>query len=143
VDADDTRSTIEEFNQSDVTFAVLEGTLSEAVYHKYFPNAQVTMFSDVNAGFLEVLSGRAAAYPMDDVTGIAYAKQQPELKLILTGQGGLGVSPSAPLVPLNDQAFLLWINTFVDEYINNGDYADVFEEEMGYAPDIPTLMAWR
>jgi polar amino acid transport system substrate-binding protein len=143
VKADDTRTTIEEFNQPDVTFAVLEGTLSESVYNRFFPNAQATMFSDVNAGFLEVLSGRADAYPMDDVTGIAYANQQPDLKMILIGSGGLGVSPTAPLVPLNDHNFIRWIDTFVDEFINNGDYAVLFEEEMGYQPDIPTLMAWR
>ena len=143
VDADDARATIDEFNQSDVTFAVLEGTLSEAVYNRDFSNAAVTKFSDVNAGFLEVLSGRADAYPMDDVTGLAYTQQQPDLKLILTGQGGLGVSPTAPLVPLGDDKFIRWIDTFVDEFINNGDYAVMFEREMGYKADIPTLMAWR
>jgi ABC-type amino acid transport substrate-binding protein len=143
VDANDTRTTIDDFNKPDVTFAVLEGTLSEAVYDRDFSNAQVTKFSDVNAGFLEVLSGRAQAYPMDDVTGRAYAAQQPALKMILTGSGGLGVSPTAPLVPLGDDKFIRWIDTFVDEYINNGDYAVLFKKDMGYDPDIPTLMAWR
>jgi polar amino acid transport system substrate-binding protein len=143
VRADDPRSTIEEFNQPDVKFAVLEGTLSEAMYDKFFPKAQVAKFSDVNAGFLEVINSRADAYPMDDTTGLAYARQQPAMKMILLGDGGLGVSPTAPLVPLGDEEFVRWIDVFFDEFINNGDYAPLFEQEMGYPADIPTLLLYR
>lgn len=143
VRADDPRTSIEEFNQPDVKFAVLEGTLSEAMYNKYFPKAQVAKFADVNAGFLEVMNSRADAYPMDDTTGLSYARQQPAVKMILLGNGGLGASPAAPFVPLGDDQFVRWIDTFIDEFINNGDYAPLFEQEMGYPADIPTLLLYR
>lgn len=143
VRADDPRSTIEEFNQPDVKFAVLEGTLSEAMYTKYFSKAQVAKFSDVNAGFLEVMNSKSDAYPMDDTTGLSYARQQPALKMILLGNGGLGASPSAPYLPLGDDQFVRWVDTFIDEFINNGDYAPLFEKEMGYPADIPTLRLFR
>lgn len=143
VRADDPRSTIEEFNQPDVKFAVLEGTLSEAVYDRFFSKAQVAKFSDVNAGFLEIINNRADAYPMDDTTGLSYARQQPAVKMILIGNGGLGVSPTAPFVPLGDEEFVRWIDIFFDEFINNGDYGPLFEQEMGYPADIPTLLLYR
>ena len=46
-------------------------------------------------------------------------------------------------VPLGDLAFAAYIDVFFGEFINNGNYEPLFRREMGYNPDMDTLMRQR
>jgi ABC-type amino acid transport substrate-binding protein len=140
VGASENRSTIDDFNNPNVKICQIEGTADATAVQKFFPTAQVVALQDVNSCFLQLATKRVDAFIVDNVTGAGYAAQHPgTLKMILTGSGGLLVVPSGIAVRYNDLAFAAYINVWLKEYIDGGDYEKLYIKDIAPAPDIRTL----
>ncbi|MFA4927055.1 MAG: transporter substrate-binding domain-containing protein, partial [Patulibacter sp.] len=74
---DTTEGTVEAFNQSGKTFAVLQGSTGESLAKKTFPKAKVTGFSEQNAALLQVATKRADASVLEGYLFAQYAKANP------------------------------------------------------------------
>ena len=109
---------------------------------KYFPKAKLTKVPSADACLLQLLSGKADAAITDTVTGNGWVKAHKALKLILTN-AGLPAAPTSAGVELGDLGFAAYIDVFFGEWINNGNYEPTFRKEMGYEPDMGTLMRQR
>lgn len=143
VQADDTRSTIADFNKSDVTFCVQVGSFSEFTQQRYFPDVQVHQLNTLTDCALEVQTGRADAAPFDDIASHDYAKEHKEVKVVLSEGGQLGTISAAPAVALGNVALKEWIDVFMLEYIQSGDYETLFREQLGFEPDVELLLTQR
>jgi ABC-type amino acid transport substrate-binding protein len=138
----ETRTTFEALNKPSVKFCAQTGTGSEFDQKKYFPKAKVVKVPSAETCLLQVVSGKAQATITDTITGNGWIKAQKSLKLILT-RNGLPAAPVSAGVPLGDLAFAAYIDVFFGEFINNGNYEPLFRKEMGYDPDMDTLMRQR
>jgi ABC-type amino acid transport substrate-binding protein len=138
----ETRVTFAALNKPSVKFCAQTGTGSEFDQKKYFPKAKVVKVPSAETCLLQVVSGKANATITDTITGNGWVKAQKSLKLILT-RDGLPAAPVSAGVPLGDLAFAAYIDVFFGEFINNGLYEPLFRKEMGYNPDMDTLMRQR
>lgn len=136
------RNTFAALNKPSVKFCAQTGTGSEFDQKKYFPKAKVVKVPSAETCLLQVVSGKADAVITDTITGNGWIKAQKSLKLILTNDG-LPAAPVSPAVQLGDLAFADYIDVFFGEWINNGNYEPTFRREMGYKPDMSTLMRQR
>lgn len=142
VASDDSRSTIDEFNQPDVKMCVQTGTSSQETQEKYFPDVQVTSLQDIAQCYLEVQSGRVDAVPVDSVIGNSLSQEHPEVKPALV-DGELGVNSASPVLQYGDWEFMHWVDLFVGRFIVSGEYRDLFLSDVGYEPDIERLLVER
>jgi ABC-type amino acid transport substrate-binding protein len=138
----ETRTTFAALNKPAVKFCAQTGTGSEFDQKKYFPKSKVVKVPSAETCLLQVVSGKADAVITDTITGNGWIKAQKSLKLILTNDG-LPAAPVSAAVPLGDLAFADYIDKFFGEWINNGNYEPTFRREMGYSPDMSTLMRQR
>lgn len=76
-EGDTTPGTIDAFNQSGKTFAVLQGSTGEQLAKKTFPKAKVTGFSEQNAALLQVATKRADASVLEGYLFAQYQKANP------------------------------------------------------------------
>jgi polar amino acid transport system substrate-binding protein len=139
----ETRSTIKQFDRNDVTFCVQLGTFSEFTQKKYFPQVKVHQLNNMVDCALEVQSGKADAATFDDIASHDYAKEHPTVKVILGEGGQLGTVSAAPAVALGNVEFKEWIDTFMLEFIQSGEYEKLFREQLGFKPDINLLLLQR
>ena len=144
VQADETGTTIEDFNKSDVRFCVQPGTGSETDTKRYFPEGKATTVPGAQDCVLQVLSDRADVFLTDTITAAGAAKEHPELKAVAPEGVTLPSAPSGAAVRLGDLGFVAYINTFFGEMINNGDYTPICEKHLGpEACDLDLLFAQR
>ena len=139
----DPRNTVAAFNQPSATFCVQIGTFSEFTQEKYFPRVKVNKLNDMVTCALQVQTGKADAAPFDDIASHDYAKEHPEVKVVLAEHGQLGSISAAPAVALGNYELTEWIDVFVQEYIQSGDYAKLFKQQLGFDPDINLLLLQR
>jgi ABC-type amino acid transport substrate-binding protein len=143
VGADDNRNSIADFNKSDVTFCVQVGSFSEFTQQRYFPEVKVHKLNTLTDCALEVQTDRADAAPFDDIASHDYAKEHKQVKVVLSEGGQLGTISAAPAVALGNTALRDWVDTFMLEYIQSGDYEKLFKEQLGFQPDIELLLLQR
>lgn len=143
VPADDSRSTLEEFNSSDLTFCVQKGTGSETDTTRYFPDAKQTALTSAQDCILSVATGKSDAHLTDTVTAAGALEAQKGLKAVFPEGVRLPAAPSGAIVPLGDIGFATYLDVFFGEFINNGDYLPLCQQFMGDACDVDALLAQR
>jgi ABC-type amino acid transport substrate-binding protein len=143
VKADDGRNAIADFNRPDVTLCVQVGSFSEFTQQRYFPDAKVHSLNSLTDCALEVQTGKADAAPFDDIASHDYAKEHKEVKVVLSDGGQLGTISAAPAVALGNVALKEWVDVFMLEYLQSGDYEKLFKEQLGFDPDINLLLTQR
>ena len=140
----ETRTTIDQLNDPGVKFCDQEGTLSQTAQQTYFPKAQATNLAAADQCVLDVLSGRADATITDSNSAFGYSNAHPnQLKPVVFENGGLGAAPTAPSVALGDFGFTAFIDVWFREYVDNGNYAPLYQKYFGQLPDLQELFVQR
>jgi polar amino acid transport system substrate-binding protein len=138
--------TIDDWNKPTVTMAVQTGTYSDFAQKQSFPNAQVvTLASGVDA-FLQIATRKVDAMPASNILAGAYISAHPESKMKICfdqGDGLTGVITAAPAVPFGDLVFANWIDLFISDQINSGQYSKMYKADMGIDQDIALLRELR
>lgn len=142
VRSDETRSTIDDFNQSSVTMCVQQGTFDEVTYNKFFSKAKATLLQSGNDCLLQLASGKVIAAPTDSSVAHEYVKTHTGVKAVLD-QGQLGIISAAPVVQYGDLLFKTWIDEFLADMINSGDYAILYKKDIGTDPNMTELRIER
>ena len=144
VRANESRTTIATLNVSGVKFCNQEGTLSQTAQETYFPKATATNLAGADQCVLDVLSGRADATIVDSTSALGYSEAHPnQLKAVLFDNGGLGAAPTAPSVALGDFGFTAFIDVWFREFVDNGNYAPLYQKYFHTLPDIQQLLIQR
>jgi ABC-type amino acid transport substrate-binding protein len=138
----DSRSQLSDFNQASAKICLIQGSLDETVQKQSFPNATVVPLTSANDCFLQVTTSRADGFIVQDSTGLQYAKEHPELKMLFLSPALLSTASAIP-VQHGDNDFINFINTLMGETINEGTYYQLYTKNYGYEPDLNALRLVR
>lgn len=127
VNAEEEYRSIDQLDVPDVTFVGMSGTVEESYPKELFPQAEVKgiVTNDVATWVGEVASGRATAAFLDPGTYRILKTKNPNLEQrlrVLNGEDAL-VKPVglAYAVRPGDDHMLNFLNTFIRDFIRNGD----------------------
>jgi ABC-type amino acid transport substrate-binding protein len=137
------KTTMAQLNDPSVRFCDQEATLAQFAQETYFPKAKAVNLKGADECFLQVLGGQADITITDSNVAFGFTTAHPQLKAILMENGGLAASPSAPAVQLGDYGFKFWIDVWLREFIDNGNYAPIYKKYFGVFPDIQQLLIQR
>ena len=124
-DASDVKAVVGYLNKADKKVVVQLGSVNEKGKKLYFPTAQTVTIQNLLDGYLQVSTGRADAYITDDVSALSYLKEHPgSCKVVLSGrkQPYLINFPAGGGVPRGQFEFCHWVDIFVQNWIDSGDY---------------------
>ena len=124
VKADDNRyKTLEDMNTSDTRIAVLQGGQAEDFVHRTMPKAQVISLasSDLSAGMVEVLAGRADVGIEDSYTINEFVHHQPGTKNLFADKP-FNLTPVAWSVQRGNNDLVAVINTGLQIMMYSGRY---------------------
>ncbi len=116
---DETRSTVEEFNQKGVVVTCLMGGIAEVAARRFFPNATIKPMQQ-NPAVLEVEAGRADMIVVENVFAYNYVREHPEKLKIVFEKNPLSHEPSAMGIRKGDQIFLNWLNNWIQYQWDQG-----------------------
>jgi polar amino acid transport system substrate-binding protein len=145
-DASDPKAVVAYLNKPDRKVVVQLGSVNQKGKDIYFPNAQTVTIQNLLDGFLQVSTGRADAYITDDVSAFSYLKEHPgSLKVALDGrkQPYLINFPAGGGVPRGQGEFAHWVDIFVQNWIDSGDYRRAYVKDIGWEPPISQLQLLR
>ena len=137
------KTSMAQLNDPSVRFCDQEATLAQFAQETYFPKAKAVNLKGADECFLQVLGGQADITITDSNVAFGFTTAHPQLKAILMENGGLAASPSAPAVQLGDYGFKFWIDVWLREFIDNGNYAPIYKKYFGVFPDIQQLLIQR
>ena len=124
VKADDNRyKTLENMNTPDTRIAVLQGGQAEDFVHRTMPKAQVVSLasSDLTAGMVEVLAGRADVGIEDSYTINEFVHKQPSTKNLFADHP-FNLTPVAWSVARGNSELVAAINTGLNILLYSGRY---------------------
>jgi polar amino acid transport system substrate-binding protein len=122
------------------------GSVNEQGKKLYFPNAQTITIQNLLDGFLQVTTGRADAYITDDVSAFSYQKEHPgSTKILMDGRKRpyLINYPSGGGVPRGQEEFAHWVDIFVQNWIDSGEYQRTYIKDVGWEPPLQQLQLLR
>jgi len=145
-DASDVKAVVGYLNKADKKVVVQLGSVNEKGKKLYFPTAQTVTIQNLLDGYLQVSTGRADAYITDDVSALSYLKEHPgSCKVVLSGrkQPYLINFPAGGGVPRGQVEFAHWVDIFVQNWIDSGDYRRTYLKDIGWEPPIDPLQLLR
>jgi polar amino acid transport system substrate-binding protein len=145
-DASDLKAVTGYLNKADKKVVVQLGSVNEKGKKLYFPTAQTITIQNLLDGYLQVSTGRADAYITDDVSALSYLKEHPgSCKVVLSGrkQPYLINFPAGGGVPRGQVEWAHWVDIFVQNWIDSGDYKRTYLKDIGWEPPIDSLQLLR
>lgn len=145
-DTSDQRAVAAYLNKPDKKVVVQLGSVNQKGKDIYFPSAQTVTIQNLLDGFLQVSTGRADAYITDDVSAFSYLKEHPgSMKVTLDGrkQPYLINFPAGGGVPRGQIEFAHWVDIFVQNWIDSGDYRRAYLKDVGWEPPTSQLQLLR
>jgi len=143
---DSTCDTVECLNQPNRTISTEIGSVDQDVKKAVFPKAQEMANKGHNDGFLQVMTHRSDAFLTDNVSAQAYLQEHPgAVKIAWTGvdKPFLQAFPSGPALPKGSLLFARWVDTWLQEQINNGTYERLYMQDIGWEPALNVLLLQR
>jgi len=131
---------VNDLNRPDCRLGVFEGTGSEAVARKLFPNAQITVFDDPADPGAAMLGGRLEGFIGAEHVLNVFCRAYP-LRFRMLDEA-LDRHPYHVALAARNTQLLAEVNRFIADYRRNGTYADMFvrwcqAEEYVPMPKIP------
>jgi polar amino acid transport system substrate-binding protein len=145
-DTSDLKAVAAFLNKADRKVVVQLGSVNQKGKDIYFPSAQTVTIQNLLDGFLQVSTGRADAYITDDVSAFSYLKEHPgSMKVTLDGrkQPYLINFPAGGGVPRGQIEFAHWVDIFVQNWIDSGDYRRAYLKDVGWEPPTSQLQLLR
>jgi polar amino acid transport system substrate-binding protein len=143
---DSTCNTVACLNSTDKTISTEIGSVDQEAKRAIFPDAKETANKSHNDGFLQVMSHRSDAFLTDSVSAASFLKAHPgEVKIAWDGktQPFLQAFPAGPALPKGSGDFARYLDTWLQEQINNVSYLDLYRKDIGWDPAINELMLQR
>jgi polar amino acid transport system substrate-binding protein len=144
--ADSTCDNIACLNSADKTISTEIGSVDQDAKKAIFPTAKESANKGHNDGFLQVMSKRSDAFLTDNVSAANFAKAHPgAVKIAWDGvkQPFLQAFPGGPALPKGSLDFARWVDTWLQEQINNGTYRELYLKDIGWEPALKELMLQR
>lgn len=130
-EGDTTPGTIEAFNKSGKTFAVLQGSTGEKLAKETFPKATVTGFSEQNAALLQVATKRADASVLEGYLFAQYQKANPGQLQKADFPEPLNLEYGSYGITKGNTALTERIDQFICKVQNDGTMAKLYEKNFG------------
>jgi polar amino acid transport system substrate-binding protein len=103
------------------------GTTGEEAVKKYIPKCTYKSFETETEAALEVVAGKADAYVYDKPNCVVFMAEQGADKLIFLDEP-FTYEPLAWAIQKGDPDFLNWLNNFLRQYKNGGQYETVYQK---------------
>jgi polar amino acid transport system substrate-binding protein len=132
----DREPTIEGYNVEGTTITALQGSTAAEQVKTQFPNATLAEFPQQDAAFLEVASGRADAIVVESYLAERFIQANPDQLAIVPLGAPLQIEFGAYAIPLGDDLFLHYLNSWLQYYKNNGTLDRIYDEVFGSDPDV-------
>jgi len=121
-------SSTEELNEPGKTVVALQGSSDESLAKKLFPKAKVEGFSEQNAAFLQVATGRANAIVVEEYLLAEYQESNPNKVVKASLPEPLEVQYGSWAVPKGDTKLVNYLNGWLCEEEENGQLASIYEK---------------
>lgn len=131
----DRDATIEAFNTANTTITALQGATAAGQVATQFPDATLAEFPQQDAAFLEVASGRADAIVVERYLADRFNEANPDQLAIVELETPLQIEFGSYAIPLGDDLFLQYLNSWLQYYKNNGTLDRIYAEVFGSDPN--------
>ena len=131
----DREPTIEAYNAEGTTITALQGSTAAEQVTTLFPNASLAEFPQQDAAFLEVSSGRADAIVVESYLAERFIQANPDQLSIVALDAPLQIEFGSYAIPLGDDKFLTYLNSWLQYYKNNGTLDLIYDEVFGSDPN--------
>ncbi len=132
----DREPTIEAYNAEDTTITALQGSTAAEQVTTQFPNATLAEFPQQDAAFLEVSSGRADAIVVESYLAERFIQANPDQLAVVALDSPLQIEFGSYAIPLGDDKFLTYLNSWLQYYKNNGTLDRIYDEVFGSDPNV-------
>lgn len=132
----DREPTIEAYNAEDTTITALQGSTAAEQVTTQFPNATLAEFPQQDAAFLEVSSGRADAIVVESYLAERFIQANPDQLAVVALDSPLQIEFGSYAIPLGDDKFLTYLNSWLQYYKNNGTLDLIYDEVFGSDPNV-------
>ena len=132
----DREPTIEAYNAEGTTITALQGSTAAEQVTTQFPNATLAEFPQQDAAFLEVSSGRADAIVVESYLAERFIQANPDQLAIVALDAPLQIEFGSYAIPLGDDKFLTYLNSWLQYYKNNGTLDRIYDEVFGSDPNV-------
>jgi ABC-type amino acid transport substrate-binding protein len=132
----DREPTIEAYNAEGTTITALQGSTAAEQVTTQFPNATLAEFPQQDAAFLEVSSGRADAIVVESYLAERFIQANPDQLAIVALDAPLQIEFGSYAIPLGDDKFLTYLNSWLQYYKNNGTLDTIYDEVFGSDPNV-------
>jgi ABC-type amino acid transport substrate-binding protein len=132
----DRESTIEGYNVEGTTITALQGSTAAEQVTTQFPNATLAEFPQQDTAFLEVASGRADAIVVESYLAERFIQANPDQLAVVALDAPLQIEFGSYAIPLGDDKFLTYLNSWLQYYKNNGTLDRIYDEVFGSDPNV-------
>ena len=132
----DREATIEAYNVEGTTITALQGSTAAEQVATQFPNATVAEFPQQDAAFLEVASGRADAIVVESYLAERFIQSNPDQLAVVALDAPLQIEFGSYAIPLGDDKFLTYLNSWLQYYKNNGTLDQIYDDVFGSDPNV-------
>jgi ABC-type amino acid transport substrate-binding protein len=132
----DREPTIEAYNAEGTTITALQGSTAAEQVTTQFPNATLAEFPQQDAAFLEVASGRADAIVVESYLAERFIQANPDQLAQVALDAPLQIEFGSYAIPLGDDTFLTYLNSWLQYYKNNGTLDRIYDEVFGSDPNV-------
>lgn len=132
----DREPTIEAYNVEGTTITALQGSTAAEQVTTQFPNATLAEFPQQDAAFLEVASGRADAIVVESYLAERFIQANPDQLAVVDLGAPLQIEFGSYAIPLGDEKFLTYLNSWLQYYKNNGTLDTLYDEVFGSDPNV-------
>ena len=129
--SDTTPGSISAWNSSDKTITSLQGSTAEQLVKKTFPKASSKSFTDQNAAFLEVSTGRADAIVVESYLLAQFNKSNNNVLKEVPFSKPLHVEYGSWAVQKGNFALAGGLNKFICTVQKNGQLAKIYKSTIG------------
>jgi ABC-type amino acid transport substrate-binding protein len=130
---DDNPPSIDSYNKSGVNITALQGATAAEQVKTQFPNATLKEFPQQDAAFLEVASGRAQAIVVESYLADGFIAANPGQLKVVPLPAPLQIEYGSWAIPKGDSDFLIYLNSWLQYYKNNGfldqTYVNIFKSD--------------
>jgi ABC-type amino acid transport substrate-binding protein len=128
---DTTAATLAAWNTSGKTITSLQGSTAEQLVKKTFPNAKSESFSDQNAAFLEVATGRADAIVVENYLLAQFNKSNGNKLKVVPFKKPLHVEYGSYAVQKGNAALAGYLSRFICKEQKSGKLAKIYRSTIG------------
>jgi polar amino acid transport system substrate-binding protein len=132
----DREPTIEAYNVEGTTITALQGSTAAEQVTTQFPNATLAEFPQQDAAFLDVASGRADAIVVESYLAERFIQANPDQLAVVDLGAPLQIEFGSYAIPLGDDKFLTYLNSWLQYYKNNGTLDTLYDEVFGSDPSV-------